>query len=231
MNDVIKLPMRDAEVMLFRNVFCAAESDRLYRYLMANVRWGAQRTRFGRPIPRLTAFYGDAGCTYTYSGLVEMPQPWLPALLHIKHRIEAVSKGRFNTVLLNLYRHQRDSVAWHSDDEKELGQNPVIASVSFGAERRFRLRHKRKRQPPVDVVLPHGSLLLMQGATQHTWEHCVPKTRQPHGARVNLTYRLIHVSYRRDTEQHRQQKEDNGEQGQCGCALDARRQTWRLQEH
>lgn len=194
MQDVVKLPMRDAEVTLYRNFFSAAESDRFYRHLMAKVRWGAQRMRFGRPVPRLTAFYGDDGNTYTYSGLVEIPHSWIPALLRIKHHIEAVSQARFNTVLLNLYRHQHDSVAWHSDDEKELGQNPVVASVSFGAERRFRLRHKRKRQAPVDIVLPHGSMLLMQGATQHAWEHCVPKTKQPHGPRVNLTYRLINGS-------------------------------------
>jgi len=187
----IELSMRDAEVVLYRNFFSAAESDRYYRHLMTTVRWRAQRTRFGRPVPRLTAFYGDAGKTYAYSGIVETPLAWLPALLTIKRLIEAVAGVGFNTVLLNLYRDQCDSVAWHSDDEEELGQNPVIASVSFGAERPFHLRHKRKQQPPVDLVLPHGSLLLMQGATQHAWEHCVPKTKQPHGPRVNLTYRLI----------------------------------------
>jgi alkylated DNA repair dioxygenase AlkB len=192
--DVVKLPMRDAEVMLYQNFFGAAERDQYYQNLMITMRWRAQRTRFGCPVPRLTAFYGDAGKTYTYSGITETPLAWTPTLLMIKHRIEGVAGVGFNTVLVNLYRDQRDSVAWHSDDEKELGQNPVIASVSFGAERRFRLRHKRNQQHPVDLVLAHGSMLHMQGATQHAWEHCVPKTNQPHGPRVNLTYRLIKAS-------------------------------------
>lgn len=194
MQEVEKAQILDAEVRLYRNVFTPAESDTFHRHLMATVAWREHMTRFGRPVPRLTAFYGDTGKTYTYSGIVEIPLPWTPPLLAIKQRVEDVSGAVFNTVLLNLYRHQQDSVAWHSDDEEELGQNPTIASVSFGAERRFRLRHKRKRQPPIDMVLPHGSLLLMQGATQHEWEHCVPKTRQAHGSRVNLTYRLIKSS-------------------------------------
>lgn len=187
----IELSMRDAAVILYRNFFSAAESDHYYRHFMTTVTWQAQRTRFGRPVPRLTAFYGEADRTYRYSGIVETPLAWTPALLTIKHQIEAVAGVGFNTVLLNLYRDQRDSVSWHSDDEDELGQDPVIASVSFGAERRFRLRHKLRQQPPVDLMLPHGSMLLMQGTTQHAWEHCVPKTKHPHGPRVNLTYRLI----------------------------------------
>ena len=190
--DATELSMRDATVVLYRDFFSSAESDHYYDHLITTVMWRARRTRFGRPVPRLTAFYGDAGRIYIYSGIVEAPLPWTPALLAIKRRIEAVADVDLNTVLLNLYRDQCDSVAWHSDDEEELGQNPVIASVSFGAERRFRLRHKQKRQAPVDIVLPHGSMLLMQGATQHAWEHCVPKMQQSHAPRVNLTYRCIH---------------------------------------
>ena len=114
-------------------------------------------------------------------------------ILERLNSLEANTNARFNTVLLNLYRHERDSVAWHSDDEAELGHNPVIASVSFGAERLFRLRHKARQQPHVDLLLPPGSLLLMGGETQHHWQHCIPKMKQPHRLRLNLTYRLINV--------------------------------------
>ena len=194
MQEVEKPQLLDADIMLYRNVFTPAESDTFYRHLIATVAWRERLTRFGRPVPRLTAFYGDTGKTYTYSGIVETPLPWTPPLLAIKQRAEDLAGSGFNTVLLNLYRHQHDSVAWHSDDERELGQHPTIASVSFGAERRFRLRHKRNRQPAIDMVLPHGSLLVMQGTSQHEWEHCVPKMKTPHGPRVNLTYRLIKSS-------------------------------------
>lgn len=186
--------MIDPEVILYHTFFTTEESDSFYRRLMATVAWREHMSRFGRPVPRLTAFYGDLGVTYTYSGIIERALPWTPPLAAIKQRVEAVSGARFNTVLLNQYRHQDDSVAWHSDDEEELGQNPTIASVSLGAERHFRLRHKRKRQPPVDMLLTHGSLLIMQGTTQHEWEHCVPKMNKLLNPRINLTYRLIKTS-------------------------------------
>jgi alkylated DNA repair dioxygenase AlkB len=96
-------------------------------------------------------------------------------------------------VLLNLYRDGRDGMGWHADDEPELGRNPVIASVSLGAERRFCLRHRRRRDLKIDLPLPHGSLLCMSGATQHHWLHALPKTRRPAGERINLTLRQVGV--------------------------------------
>ena len=190
----VEIPAIDeAEIVLYRDFFTPEENAQFHQDLLASTGWQQRRTRFGRAAPRLTSFYGDAGKKYAYSGTIERPQPWTPTLLAIKNRIEAVTNARFNTVLLNLYRNERDSVAWHSDDEAELGHNPVIASVSFGAERLFRLRHKARQHPHVDLLLPPGSLLLMGGETQHHWQHCIPKMKQPHRPRLNLTYRLINV--------------------------------------
>jgi alkylated DNA repair dioxygenase AlkB len=109
----------------------------------------------------------------------------------MKARVEQVADVPFNSVLLNLYRDGRDSVAWHSDDEPELGENPVIASVSFGAERRFQFKHKHNPDLRQTIDLTHGSLLLMRGTTQHFWKHQIPKTQKPCGARINLTFRTI----------------------------------------
>jgi alkylated DNA repair dioxygenase AlkB len=146
-------------------------------------------TLFGRKVltPRLSCWVGDV--PYTYSGLTLMPEPWSPAALVIRDLVEDFSGEKFNSVLLNLYRDGRDSMGWHCDDEPELGKNPVIASISLGAVRRFRLRHKQNHKTTVSVDLSEGSLLMMSGATQHHWQHCVPKTARPVGPRLNLTFR------------------------------------------
>jgi alkylated DNA repair dioxygenase AlkB len=117
--------------------------------------------------------------------------PWTSELLGIRHRVEEFSGQRYNSVLLNLYRDGRDGMGWHADDEPELGREPVIASVSFGATRRFKLRHRRSRSAASTLDLAHGDLLLMAGATQHHYVHAVPKTARPVGARVNLTFRWV----------------------------------------
>ena len=149
---------------------------------------------FGRRViqPRLTAWYGDPGCAYAYSGIRLEPSPWSATLRDLKARIEAATAEAFNSVLLNYYRDERDSVGFHSDDEPELGPRPVIASLSLGAERVFVMRHKSDRKlPPVRLTLASGSLLLMKGDTQRHWQHGVPKEARPCGARVNLTFRRI----------------------------------------
>ena len=114
-------------------------------------------------------------------------------ILEIKKIIEPVSMTTFNSVLINFYRDGKDRVAWHSDDEKELGKKPIIGSVSFGAERKFKLRHKKYRENGLrsDIMLKHGSFLLMSGSTQSHWAHEIPRTAKPLGPRVNLTYRKI----------------------------------------
>ena len=138
--------------------------------------------------PRLTAWYGDR--RYAYSGLVLDPQPWTPLLSQVKAAVEAASGHRFNSVLLNYYRDGRDSMGMHSDDEPELGPNPVIASLSLGEERPLTLRHKRTGETR-KFVLPSGSLLVMSGATQHHWLHGINKSACKMGPRLNLTFRNI----------------------------------------
>jgi alkylated DNA repair dioxygenase AlkB len=189
-----KLDMPDAEVFFYPTFFPRAQSDTLYQQLLDTTNWKQEKIKlYGKPIdlPRLTAWYGDAGKSYSYSGITVDLDPWTPALLAIKREIEAVSGVTFNSVLLNLYRGERDSVSWHSDDEPELGTNPVIGSVSFGETRTFQFRHKRDKEQRVKLDLTHGSYLLMAGATQHHWLHQVPKAADARDSRINLTFRII----------------------------------------
>jgi alkylated DNA repair dioxygenase AlkB len=186
--------MPDAEVLFYPGFFSAMESQQLFETLARAIHWAEQSiTIYGKSVkvPRLVAWYGDAGKSYTYSGTTMHPEPWIPALLTMKARIEAVAGVTFNTVLLNYYRNEQDSMGWHSDDERELGRNPVIASVSLGATRSFQFKHKRNTELRQRVDLTSGSLLLMRGATQHFWKHQIPKTKQPLDPRINLTFRMV----------------------------------------
>lgn len=180
---------------LFPVFFNDEESDALFRELLDKTRWRQEFiTIYGRQVrlPRLTAWYGDANRPYTYSGITMRPEPWTPTLLAIKERIEPVSGVTFTSVLANLYRDGSDGVAWHQDDEPELGEEPVIGSVSLGQTRRFQLRHKhRKDLETVSINLGNGSLLVMRGSTQRFWQHQLPKSSAPVGARINLTFRVI----------------------------------------
>jgi len=192
--DPEKLIMPDADVIFYRSFFSRSQSDAFYEALLNATKWKQEKTKlYGKPIdlPRLTAWYGDPGKSYSYSGITADPEPWTPTLLAIKQEIETVSGACFNSVLLNLYRGGRDSVAWHSDDESELGTNPAIGSVSFGATRTFQLRHKKDKELRVKIDLTHGSYLLMRGPTQHHWQHQVPKSAAACGPRINLTFRII----------------------------------------
>lgn len=188
------LPMPDAEVLFYSAFFPVDAADATFARLRDEIAWTQQTigTPAGRvPLPRLTAWYGDEGTTYRYSGIVQHPLAWTPLLTAIKTRVETAAETTFNSVLLNYYRDGRDSVSWHSDDEPELGQNPVIASVTFGAARQFQFKHKTQPQMRTTVELTHGSLLLMRGATQHHWLHRIPKTTQSLDGRINLTFRQI----------------------------------------
>lgn len=144
------------------------------------------------PLPRLTAWYGDPGKSYTYSGITSAPNPWNNGLRYIKEQIEQVTALSFNSVLLNWYRNGEDHMGWHADDEPELGQNPVIASVNFGAVRDFVIR--RIDDPSQKIVIPvqHGTLLVMTGELQHYWQHSVPKRKKVTDSRFNLTFRYIY---------------------------------------
>ena len=174
------------------------EADRVFEQLWAGLEWSQREiTLFGRRVlqPRLVAWYGDPEATYRYSGLTLDPLPWHPLLRRLKNRVEESSGYRFNSVLANAYRDGSDSMGWHSDDEKELGPEPLIASVSLGASRRFLLRPRNRGagRPPASIALPleHGSLLLMKGKSQQRFRHSLPRTRRRVGLRINLTYRLV----------------------------------------
>ncbi|MEM7592232.1 MAG: alpha-ketoglutarate-dependent dioxygenase AlkB [Cyanobacteria bacterium P01_A01_bin.83] len=184
------------EVIIYPDFFSQLESDLFFLELLNGIKWQQDKIKiFGKEVnlPRLTAWYGDIGKSYTYSGITMNPDHWSSILLLIKKRIEAVVKVNFNSVLANLYRNGQDYVSWHSDDEKELGKNPTIASISFGATRRFLLRHKSNKDlKTVDLSLCHGSLLIMRGSTQHYWKHRVPKTAKVNTERINLTFRVIY---------------------------------------
>jgi alkylated DNA repair dioxygenase AlkB len=189
-----QLDMPDANVVFYPAFFSKEQSDSFCDELERNVNWKQERIKlYGKSIdlPRLTAWYGEEGKTYTYSGITLAPDPWTPTLLIIKSRVEAVSGVVFNSVLLNLYRGERDGVAWHADDEPELGLNPVIGSVSFGGTRALQFKHKHKKNLRMRIDLPHGSYLLMTGPTQHNWLHQVPKETRPRQPRINLTFRVI----------------------------------------
>ncbi|MBW2495341.1 MAG: alpha-ketoglutarate-dependent dioxygenase AlkB [Deltaproteobacteria bacterium] len=185
----------DGDVRFVADFLTRVESDARLAVLLDLVEWEQHRIRIrGREVasPRLSAWYGDPEAHYSYSGLSLEPRPWLPPILELKGRVESVCSSTFNSVLLNLYRDGSDSMGWHSDDEPELGAQPVIASLSLGATRRFRLRHRRRKDlEPVAIDLEGGSLLVMQGETQRFWRHQIPKTRRAVGPRINLTFRRI----------------------------------------
>lgn len=193
-SECIDLDLRDGEARLWPAAFAPDEASRLFEALRAGIHWRQEEILiFGqhRRVPRLVAWHGDPGASYVYSGTDHHPEPWTADLEHIRRRVSDLSGADFNAVLLNLYRDGRDGMGWHADDELELGRNPVIASVSLGAARRFCLRHRRHRDLKLDLVLPHGSLLVMGGATQHHWVHALPKTQRPVGERINLTFRKV----------------------------------------
>ena len=188
------LDMVDAEVVMFAGFFPVKEADALFTALCETIAWRQNTIKlYGRVMdqPRRTAWYGDAGRSYTYSGISMNPEPWTPELLQIRRRVDSVAGVAFNSVLLNQYRNEWEGVSWHSDDEPELGVNPVIASVSFGAARRFQFKHKTDPNLRAAIDLTHGSLLLMRGPTQHFWKHQIPKSSRPHGPRINLTFRVV----------------------------------------
>ncbi|MGH7096576.1 MAG: alpha-ketoglutarate-dependent dioxygenase AlkB family protein [Stellaceae bacterium] len=193
--DFERLQIPDAEVARLPHLPLDRPADEVMQHLIAEVPWRAEEVVvFGRKVmqPRLTAWYGDPGCAYSYSGIRLEPLPWSATLLDIKARIEEVAAERFNSVLLNYYRDEADSIGFHSDDEPELGPQPVIASLSLGAERVFVMKHKTERKrPPVRLALASGSLLLMKGETQRHWRHGVPRETRPCGPRINLTFRRI----------------------------------------
>lgn len=198
-----RIALPDADVALWPYWLDPVEADALFAELRQAVAWETHRIRlFGRELdtPRLSCWIGDPGASYTYSRTRFEPQPWPTVLAALRGRLEQACAARFNSVLANLYRDGNDAMGWHSDDEPELGEQPVIASLSLGAARRFRFRRRRARGEPAQpgdtsgLLLPHGSLLRMAGATQRLYRHDLPRMRGLDAPRINLTFRRIDTS-------------------------------------
>lgn len=188
--DAIELP--GADVRYDAGAF-ASRADALFEALHRETPWEQHRLKiFGRDVgsPRLSCWVGDEGTAYKYSGALFEPHAWTPTLAALREELAARFELRFNSVLANLYRDGRDSMGWHSDDEPELGREPAIASLSFGAVRRFRFRSRETKRVVLALDLESGSLLVMRGATQRLYHHDLPKTARA-GARINLTFRSI----------------------------------------
>lgn len=213
---LIKIP--NGEILYSRNFLSKKISDRAIQYFLENdifdvntnwrevtkddflnikfrnIKWKQDSIKlYGKniPLPRLTSWYGDKGLSYTYSGINSQPNDWNDGLLYIKKEIENIAGVSFNSVLLNWYRDGDDYLNWHSDDEKELGINPVIASVNFGETRDFIIRKNDNNSEKITIPLEHGTMLVMRGEMQHFWQHCVPKRKKINGSRFNLTFRII----------------------------------------
>ena len=183
----------DAELRVWPAFVSAAASHQLCQHWLQHLAWQQPQIRlYGRAvaIPRLQLWMGDDDAHYRYSGTLFTPAPWQPEIQQLAERIALVAGQRFNSVLLNLYRDGQDAMGWHSDDEPELGREPLIASLSLGASRRFLLAH---RQYPYkcEIGLNDGDLLLMAGPTQHHWRHAIPRQANCHQPRINLTFRRI----------------------------------------
>lgn len=191
--ELIQLP--DAELLYQPDFLDLQEAEAFFSYLREEVPWQQDDIRiFGKTYaqPRLTALFGLEGKPYTYSGITMHPHPFSERLNRLKAAVEKQAGVAFTSCLLNLYRDGNDSNGWHADNEKELGQNPVIASVSLGETRKFKMKHRRDKTLKYDLELVAGSLLIMKGSTQHHWLHQVPKTKKAVGERINLTFRRIY---------------------------------------
>lgn len=194
--DQVNILPHPAEALFYPDFFTAEESDSYLKYLSDDIPWIQEPiTMFGKKImqPRLTAFFGDSGMNYAYSGLTMQAEEWTAPLIAIKEKLESKCNTVFNVCLLNYYRDGRDHMGWHRDNERSLGSSPIIASVSFGAKRIFQFRNYEEKIPVISLEPEHGSLLLMKGETQKLWEHRLSKTSLPVDPRINLTFRFVHT--------------------------------------
>jgi len=190
----IVLTLPDADIKYYPNIFSQTEAQTFYNSILNETNWQQDDiTVFGKTYaqPRLTALFANNRLPYTYSNITMHPEQFTDTLLQIKSKIELKTEVKFTTCLANLYRDGNDSNGWHADNEKELGKNPIIASVTLGAARNFNLKHKKNKALKQKLLLEHGSLLLMQGQTQDHWLHQIAKTRKLVKPRINLTFRRI----------------------------------------
>lgn len=189
-----KISIIDGQVYLYPLFVETVQADAYLQKLLSNIQWQSETINmYGKQIqvPRLVAWYGDSGMNYRYSNIDHEALPWTDELSELKALVESALRHDFNSVLLNLYRNGADSVAWHADDEDELGNEPVIASLTFGAEREFQFKNKSQPGDKIKLRLPHGSLLLMSGKSQTDWLHQLPKMRGMTEPRINLTFRKL----------------------------------------
>ena len=189
---VYNLP--NAELIYIERFYAPEMANHYFDHLRQNVKWQQDDIKvFGKTYkqPRLTALYANNENPYSYSGITMRPNPFTPELFAIKTDIEHEVKHQFTSVLLNLYRDGNDSNGWHADNEKELGTNPIIASVSFGEVRPFHFKHRHLKDQRHKIDLHHGSLLIMKGEMQIYWLHQIAKTKRDIGERINLTFRRI----------------------------------------
>lgn len=190
---MLKNSVKNKEFTFYADFLSESESLLLLDRLTDQLHWNEENIiMYGKliKVPRLVCWYGDTGTDYRYSGITHTALPWTKDLQEIKERIEKHTGKQFNSVLGNLYRNENDSMGWHSDNEKELGSSPCIASLSLGEERLFKIRHKQSSET-LDTTLTNGSLLVMSGESQSNWKHCVPKTKTKKRPRINLTFRYI----------------------------------------
>ena len=193
-NEKIEFNLPDSSIVYYPEFFNPEESDQYFNKLLKTIKWQQDDIMvYGKTYkqPRLTALCANNEQPYSYSNITMIPLLFTNELLDIKSKVETVCKKSFTSCLLNLYRDGQDSNGWHADNEKELGINPIIASVSLGAERLFKLKHRTNKDLKKDLILQHGSLLVMQGVTQHFWLHQIPKTKKKIGKRINLTFRIV----------------------------------------
>src|SRR5919198_4408425 len=187
---------KDGTVNYYGKILPSEEANQYFDLLMQNIQWERDEvTIFGKHITtkRKVAWYGDSEYLYTYSNATKRALAWTKDLSELKQIVEKYTGIKFNSCLLNLYHNGDEGIGWHSDDEESLGKNNTIASLSFGAERKFSFKHKQTKQT-VSLVLEHGSLLVMKGATQSNWLHSLPKSEKITQPRINLTFRTMHES-------------------------------------
>ena len=192
-NKIVQVLNRDGRVDYYGKITTNVEANLYFEILLQNIVWkNDEAIILGKHIitKRKTAWYGDSDYLYTYSNTTRRALPWTSELRDLKQLVEKLTETKFNSCLLNLYHDGNEGLAWHSDDEKVLRRNGSIASLSFGAERKFSLKHKKTKQT-ISIILEHGSLLVMKDETQVYWLHSLPKTKKIVMPRINLTFREI----------------------------------------
>lgn len=192
-NETRHLPLDGAQVVYYPAPDLGKSADELLKRLRRDIVWEQHSIQIEDriiPQPRLSSWYGDVVHTYSTLAHVLTPHAFTPLLEIVRQHVETICDSKFNSMLANLYRSGDDAIGWHSDNEPELGPEPLIAAISLGAERRFNLRRRDDHSKTVCLVLGHGSLLVMSGGTQRNWQHGVARTKQVIGERINLTFRL-----------------------------------------